>query len=102
MKAPTLPMDEIPLPQLMDFLHEAISCCRTNASFSHVPEFARVRLSEAADHTEFFMERREFRRALREAVLATRLNTAVARYIQASATAVDTLREHMRENVCES
>lgn len=86
-------MDDIPLPQLLDFLQQAISCCRTNAGFPHVPEFARQRLSEAADNIEFFMHQREFARAMREASLAISINSAVARYIQDAAMAVDVLRD---------
>lgn len=89
-------MDDIPLPQLLDFLQQAISCCRTNASYPHVPEFARQRLSEAADNIEFFMHQRELSRAMQEASLAIGINTAVARYIQDAAMAVDALRDKIR------
>ena len=89
-------MDDIPLPQLLDFLQQAISCCRTNANYPHVPEFARMRLTEAADNIEFFMHQRELGRATREASLAITINSAVARYIQDAAIAVDTLREKIK------
>lgn len=89
-------MDDIPLPQLLDFLEQAISCCRTNATCQHVPEFARSRLTEAADNIEFFVQQRELARAMREASLAISVNSAVARYIQDAALAVDTLRDRIR------
>ncbi len=88
-------MEDIPLPQLLDFLQQAITCCRTNSKFVHVPEFARSRLGEAADNIEFFMDRNEFNRAMQEASLAIAINSAVARFIQDSAQAVDTLRSRI-------
>lgn len=90
-------MEDIPLPQLLDFLQQAISCCRTNSKFVHIPEFARARLAEAADNVQFFMDRNEFSRAMQEASLAIGVNSAVARYIQESAQAVDTLRTRIGE-----
>ena len=88
-------MENPPRPQLLDFIQQAIACCRTNASFSHVPEFARERLREAGDNIEFFLQHREFTRAFQEAALATGINTAVVRFIQASAEATSTLRQEL-------
>lgn len=88
-------MDQKNLPQLIDFLQQAIACCRSNASFAHVPAFARTRLKEAADNVEFFLRRHEYHRAFEEARLATGVNSAVVRFIQASAEATTALHEEL-------
>lgn len=79
----------------MDFLQQAIACCRSNAAYAHVPKFARVRLSEAGDNIEFFLQHREYTRAFQEAALATGINAAIVRFIQASADAAATLRDEL-------
>jgi hypothetical protein len=88
-------MDPLPTPQLLDFLQQTVACCRSNASFDHVPKFARVRLSEAVSNIEFFLERREYARAMQEAVMGVRTNTAVVRYIKTAAEALTSLHEEL-------
>lgn len=90
-------MDNLPLPQLIDFLQQAISCCRTNAAIMQVPAYARARLTDAANNVEFFLGHCEYQRAFQEARLATGVNKAVVRYIQASAAASTALREELDE-----
>ena len=89
--------DEHPTPELIDFLHQAISCCRSNASYEHVPDFARQRLREASDNVAFFLQQNEHARAFHEARTATTINSAVARYIQTCAAALGELRDGIGE-----
>jgi hypothetical protein len=88
-------MESLPTPQLLEFLHQAIACCRANAVCAHVPPFARVQLTEARRNIEFFVEHREFQRATQEAARATQINSSVVKFIQAFAEATATLQEEL-------
>jgi hypothetical protein len=88
-------MHDNQLPQLIDFLQQAIACCRSSASFAHIPPIARVRLRESSDNVEFFLNRREYTRAFAEARQATAVNAAVVRFIQSSADATALLIEEL-------
>jgi hypothetical protein len=88
-------MNEEQLPQLIDFLQQAIACCRSSASFAHIPAVARARLQDASNNVEFFLQRHEYSRAFAEARQATAVNAAVVRYIQSSADAAALLIEEL-------
>jgi hypothetical protein len=80
------------LPQLVSFLREVIVTCRLQAACACVPEFAQVRLRDAAGQVEFFLSRHALRRAFFEAKRATALYGAVDRFLRASTDATAALR----------
>jgi hypothetical protein len=90
-------MNKDQLPQLIDFLQQAIACCRSNSSFAHIPGVARKRLREAGDNVDFFLQRQEYARAFAEARMATAINAAVVRFIKSSADAASTLVDELDE-----
>jgi hypothetical protein len=60
-----------------------------------VPAFARARLGEAADHVEFFLQRRALRRAFHEAKHATAMHGAVERFLLSSTDATAALHDEL-------
>jgi hypothetical protein len=80
------------LPQLLQFLHQVTTSCRTYADRQDVPAFARERLREAGEQVDFFLQRAAYRRSFNEARRATAIHGAVARYLQANVDAVTALQ----------
>lgn len=80
------------LPQLLEFLHQVTTGCRSFASRDDVPAFARDRLRDAAEQVEFFQNRGAYRRAFHESRRATALHAAVARFLQSGFDAVTALQ----------
>lgn len=88
-------MDHVPLPLLLEYLQRTLACCRSNAAFPHVPRLARDRLDAASDNIEFFLDRREYGRAFREATEAARINRVVIRFLHASGEATEQLAREL-------
>lgn len=80
------------LPQLLEFLHQVTTSCRTFAERTDVPTFARERLLDAAEQVEFFRDRGAYRRAFHESRRATAIHAAVARFLQSNVDAVTSLQ----------
>lgn len=90
-------MQPPPRSELVEFLRQTNVCCRSNSTLPQVPAYARNRLTQACDNIEFFLKHQDYQRAFREARIAVSVNSAVARYVQASAEAQNSLRDELSE-----